>query len=147
LKSSREPKKEQADNPVVFMIKCIKCKSEFDQGKSNHRKCANCQSKKVVKIEKRDPVKKNMDVEKQIKLENKFDENNMHYITKTKFDKKLFNKYGINRITSTKFDKHGYDKFGHNKNGYDKNGYDKFGDNVNGNSNKPKKKNFSNFYN
>jgi len=132
------------------MIKCIKCKSEFDQGKSNHRKCPNCRIKKIVNsleilnnsVEEpivEEPIVENIP-------NNEFDENNMHYITKTKFDEKLFTKYGINRITSTKFDKHGYDKEGYNKNGYNKKGYDKQGRDVYGNKKYSAKKNFDDFY-
>jgi hypothetical protein len=143
LKNSREPKEEQSDKPSIFMIKCIKCKSEFDQGKSNHRKCPDCRVKKIVKSLE----VLNNTVEKLTEPEKEFDENNMHYITGTKFDEKLFTKYGINRITSTKFDKHGYDKDGYNKNGYDKDGYGKDGYDKHGNKKYSAKKNFGDFYN
>jgi hypothetical protein len=126
LKNNKETKEALSDKSVVFMIKCIKCKSEFDQGKSNHRKCPNCRIKKIVNSLEI----LNNSVEKLIKPEKEFDENNMHYITKTKFDEKLFTKYGINRITSTKFDKHGYDKDGFNKNRRDMKGYNRKGNKL-----------------
>ena len=52
---------------IIFMIKCIKCKTEFNQGDSNLRLCNGCRFSKDKKQRKRAHVKRQLIRTKKLK--------------------------------------------------------------------------------